>query len=652
MKIAIAQIETRAGELIAQADRIVEISKKVGKNTDLLVVPYGTLCGKVPHPELESSYLSTMEAALKMLKEHLACPCLLSFSSHQNVRDAAVVFIKDKKIVAARQGISEFEDDFDEEEWDESPLMDTFLDFDDCSCMVAATEEELFEISIKEDLACDCVIYLPSKPYAYDDTPTAYGASIMTDDPVDTEGLEDSWFICAAPLGVRGTDIFTGGSFVMKPGNEVCALGKSFEEDIITVEIGYEHEDECPRVPVPHFDTIAHGWGALAFGFRSYLDQRGYEDAIVALDGEMTSSALAVLATDALGPMHVHALLAEGLDAGAEKNSISLARNIRIDLLDAPESYQAHLKAQVSPQGPAAASSKRPVVPLDQDDQLLRNLTQVKLASLAAKMHALPLIACDKTGLSLEIDTNDVLAGGLALFGDVLRSDVAKLGYYRNTISPVIPVACLERVRVPNVEREKAPVVYDQFMTEDLDAMLAHFLRGRHESMVHREIVDEELNEKVAQAYCDKASVRTHRIELLKVYSMGTALRDVLPQYNWSEMMHIEEDESDTFTDFIDKLTELQEMYYKDGGDAPRGDSSGKETSAFRDDGFDPESRIRDVRDVLGMIQDIVQDNLRDMNRDDLRGKNDPLLPHNGERGFGNTPPSPEDHWKLFFSDN
>jgi len=59
-----------------------------------------------------------------------------------------------------------------------------------------------------------------------------------------------------------------------------------------------------PEPLEPHAEVYA----ALVLGTRDYLAKNGFSDAVMGLSGGIDSALVAAIATDALGPEHVHAL--------------------------------------------------------------------------------------------------------------------------------------------------------------------------------------------------------------------------------------------------------------------------------------------------------------------------------------------------------
>ncbi len=79
MRIGIAQIDTRAGDLEATATRMVALSGTAAEQgADLLVFPMAALTGPLPVRESEQDdFLVDVMDALVRLSEEVSCPCIV-----------------------------------------------------------------------------------------------------------------------------------------------------------------------------------------------------------------------------------------------------------------------------------------------------------------------------------------------------------------------------------------------------------------------------------------------------------------------------------------------------------------------------------------------------------------------------------------------
>lgn len=104
---------------------------------------------------------------------------------------------------------------------------------------------------------------------------------------------------------VGGNDelIFDGCSGVFAPGGTVAARAKSFEEDLLVVDLdGPVGRRETLYEPMPGLSR------ALKLGLRDYVRKCGFQRVVLGLSGGIDSAVVATLAADALGPEKVTTL--------------------------------------------------------------------------------------------------------------------------------------------------------------------------------------------------------------------------------------------------------------------------------------------------------------------------------------------------------
>ena len=247
-----------------------------------------------------------------------------------------------------------------------------------------------------------------------------------------------------------------------------------------------------------------HSWlESHAVGLSETIDQMGFTQAAVLVDGTLGSSAVATLVTDALGPTNVHALLVTGANDRLDASARKLVENLRLPVRELP-------MAALSP-----------------DRALAADLAKAHLAALAREEGAMPLSNLDKTAMALETMPGMLAPAGLAPLGDVYRSTVLDLVHTRNTISPVISrdsCRAFEVPAIPGVE-ECGPTPEQRLGFVDY-VLASHIEWARALS----DIADIEGHPQVVSAILDRlATCQPGRMSCCLVIVMSTCTLDDAP---------------------------------------------------------------------------------------------------------------------------
>lgn len=431
MKIAIAQMESRAGDFGKTARRMVERSRSAAdQGADLLVFPAATLCGVTPVPRADrEGFLLDLAGCVMELAEELACPCLvpvLTESDGAVLPDALLIDrgeIRPVGLAARLESLAAG----GAQEGSAAGLPE--LEFAGARLGVAFTYEDL-DTYDEYDYDVDVIVYVSGYGFAVDDPSSALGSSLTEGRFLADAEATGAWVVGVGSLGCYDGQVFAGSSFVLAPWGELAAQAPAFEEALLVCEVDPSAEGPLTAPLTPEvYDAPLMAWGALTAGLSAAVRDAGAQGACSVLDGSLGSLLVATLAADALGPARVHALVLSGLGPAADEASESLVRALRLD-----EDHV--LRLDVS-------GEKDPV--------LARGLAEAHLAALATREGCLPLGSLDKTGRALE-DVPAVSAARLQPLGDVYRSDVAALARLRNTISPVMPAGAVSAFAVPRVE--------------------------------------------------------------------------------------------------------------------------------------------------------------------------------------------------------
>ncbi len=429
MRIAIAQTSTRAGDFEAVTARMVELSVRAAeRGADLLVFPAPSLCGSCPvaYPDREG-YLLDLAECLVRLADELSCPCLVPvLTDFDGVPLPEAMLIADGDITPVRLATYLSALAQGDGEPDARALPE--LEFAGARLGVAFTYDDLDEYDDYQ-YDVDVILFLSGYGFATDDPSSALGSSLSEGRFLADAEATGAWIVGVGALGCYESQVFCGSSFVLAPWGELAAQAPSLEEALLVCDVDPSAEGPLAEPLAPEvYDAPLATWGALVSGLTAALERSGCEDACVLVDGSLGSLLVATLATDALGPMHVRALV-----AAADDESLSAAERA-VRALRLPEDAVVRLDP-----------------PGEGDARLAADLAQVRLAELARRTGALPLGSDDKTAFALE-HPRGVVAARLQPIGDLYRSDVVALAHMRNTVSPVIPAFAFAGVAAPDVE--------------------------------------------------------------------------------------------------------------------------------------------------------------------------------------------------------
>jgi NAD+ synthase (glutamine-hydrolysing) len=240
---------------------------------------------------------------------------------------------------------------------------------------------------------------------------------------------------------VGGNDgvIFDGASMVADGNGQIVLQAPPFEEFFGTVDLDCGVPDErC----LPGDDIeIIHS--ALVLGIRDYASKNRFQAAVLGLSGGLDSALVAALACEALGPENVLAVMMPSPYSSRSSidDSVELGRRLGMRVIERPitEAFQLLLKEMNLP-APALGSGSHAA------ENLQSRLRGNILMTISNAESRLLLSTGNKSELALGYctlygDTN----GGLAVIGDVLKTEAYALARHFNRAAELIPMAIIEK---------------------------------------------------------------------------------------------------------------------------------------------------------------------------------------------------------------
>jgi NAD+ synthase (glutamine-hydrolysing) len=250
----------------------------------------------------------------------------------------------------------------------------------------------------------------------------------------------DGSLVCRAPMWEQG---------LVAVDLDLPAAGSDLTGDVDAKDGTTMHVDRVvlEQDPVPAYQPLSAGialrltdeaevWGALVTATRDYVEKNGFASVVLGLSGGIDSAVVATIAADALGPQRVHVV---GMpSAWSSQGSIDDARELA-------ELQGLHWQ-QIS------------IAPMVEAYCTSTHLEGLALENLQARVRGTLLMALSNqhghlvltTGNKSELATGFSTlygdsAGGFAPLKDVPKTLVWSLARWRNTVSPAIPVASIDK---------------------------------------------------------------------------------------------------------------------------------------------------------------------------------------------------------------
>jgi NAD+ synthase (glutamine-hydrolysing) len=236
---------------------------------------------------------------------------------------------------------------------------------------------------------------------------------------------------------------------------EIILQAPPFEEFFGTVDLECGvADDRC--LPGDDIETIR---GALVLGIRDYARKNQFQTAVLGLSGGIDSAVVAALACEALGAENVLSVMMPSpySSRASIDDSVELSRRLGMQVIERPitSAFEVLLKELALPPAAAGAGSHA-------TENLQSRLRGNILMTISNAEGRLLLSTGNKSELALGYctlygDTN----GGLAVIGDVLKTEVYALARHLNREHEIIPTRIIEK-------RPSAELAPDQFDDQSL----------------------------------------------------------------------------------------------------------------------------------------------------------------------------------------
>ncbi len=446
MKIALAQINTKVGDLAGNAGLIIKnINSAREKEAELVIFPELSITGYPPRDLLDfECFIDDNLVYLDRIREHSQNIAVICGFVDKNITAYgkkyfnAAVLIKNREIIGKYyKRLLPFYDVFDETRYFE-PGKDI---------MIAEIKDKKFFITICEDLwndkdywkrqlyainpadeipesGIDGIINISASPYLLNKEKERF--SIFRNIAVNV----GSPVIYVNQTGGNDDLLFDGVSFVIGADGKSKAICSDFREDLVI----YDLENNSGEVHPVSDSEEESVFRSLCVGVRDYCRKIGFKQVLIGLSGGIDSAVTAAIATAAMGKENVLGITMPGMysSEGSVRDSEKLAKNLGIEFLQIPMAgiFDSYINT--------VQNGKKF---LDVAEENLQARIRANILMIYSNRYGhLLLTTGNKSELSVGYCTlYGDMSGGLAVLSDIPKVMVYRLAKFLNKEKEVIP---------------------------------------------------------------------------------------------------------------------------------------------------------------------------------------------------------------------
>jgi NAD+ synthase (glutamine-hydrolysing) len=488
MRVALAQLNYTIGDFDGNYEKIIRmIEKAKGEGADLVVFSELSVTGYYPHDLLEmKAFIRKAEETVWRIARSCEGIAAIVGAPRMNESDRgktlhnSAFFLADGKIRSVHhKTLLPTYDVFDEyrhfepnsefhvveyrgeriaiticeDLWDEQPTASEF------------GKKKLYRVSPMDELARftpDFVVNISASPFSCNQEDWRKNVLIQKAAKYRLP------LVYVNQTGAQAELIFDGGSVFIDAQGEIVKELSYFKEDFLMVEVQHPGIPEL-QPPADRIEKIHH---ALVLGIRDYFMKSGFKQAILGLSGGIDSAVTAVLAVEALGAENVRVLLLPSRYSSdhSREDARQLAENLKIAYDTVP--VQSAVDAFEQELMPLFAGTRQDIT----EENIQARVRGIYLMALSNKFGHILLNTTNKSECAVGYGTlYGDMNGGLAVLGDVYKTDVFKLALFMNREQEVIPENTL--VKPPSAELRPNQKDSDSLPEyEILDKILFYFI--------------------------------------------------------------------------------------------------------------------------------------------------------------------------------
>ncbi len=340
-----------------------------------------------------------------------------------------------------------------EDLWDEQPTANEF------------GKDKLYQVSPMEKLSefnPGFVVNISASPFSYNQE------SWRKDVLVSKAKKYKVPVLYVNQVGAQTELIFDGGSVYIDHAGEIVKELKYFEEDYLLIDTNNIGEKQLQK----ESDYIEKIHDALVLGIRDYFRKMNFKQATLGLSGGIDSALTLVLAVRALGAENVRVLLMPSKYSSGHSvdDARQLAENLRVrydvvNIQNVVDEFEKTLAPLFGGTQPGIT-----------EENIQARARGIFVMALSNKFGHILLNTTNKSESAVGYGTlYGDMNGGLAVLGDVYKSDVFKLSRFVNRTREIIPENTI--TKPPSAELRPDQKDTDSLPEyADLDRMLFNYI--------------------------------------------------------------------------------------------------------------------------------------------------------------------------------
>ena len=447
MKIALCQINPTVGAINQNKKIILETySRAIDLKADVIVFPELAIIGYPPQDLLlRDRFIINAQNALNEIAQKSTIPVILGNTLIEDNKLYNCAFICENGEIVShyKKRLLPTYDVFDEDRYfsagNKHCIVELAIDGKNTKIGLQICED-LWDKNYSCDLAkelkesgAEIIINISASPYRVDKL-------LDRCELIQTKAKDNSIpYIYCNLVGAQDELIFDGQSLAYNENGQLIAQGKSFEEEIVMVDLSLNKP-----MNLKVLQREEKIYNALVLGVKDYFKKTNHSEAVIGLSGGIDSSLTASIAVDALGKENVHgvSMPSKFSSQHSKDDAKLLSENLGVDyrtisIESIVSSFEQSLKASYNGSESGVA-----------EENIQARARGSIIMALSNKFNWLVLSTGNKTELAMGYCTlYGDMNGGLAVISDLSKTDVYALSKWvnKNAGFERIPLSSIEK---------------------------------------------------------------------------------------------------------------------------------------------------------------------------------------------------------------